>query len=129
MDSGLRPRNSAAGRRHSIVRAFGFSCAGLAHAFRSERAFRQETLLLVLGAPLSFVVSDDFLRRAVLVAALLVVLAVELLNTCVEKICDRMTPEPDSAVKAIKDMGSAAVFCSLFASALLWGGALVSRFS
>lgn len=133
LDSRLRPRDIAedftAGRRHSVVRAFGFSCSGLAHAFRSERAFRLETLFLALGVPLSFFVADDFFRRAALVAALLVVLAVELLNTGVEKLCDRMTRGPDPVVKAVKDMGSAAVLCSLVACALLWGGALLTRFS
>jgi diacylglycerol kinase (ATP) len=114
---------------HSIFGAFRFSMAGLAHAFRSERAFRQELLLLACGFPLSFVAADGFFRRAVLVAALLMVLVVELLNTCVEKLCDRIDPSPDPAIKAIKDMGSAAVFCALCACALLWGGALWARFA
>jgi diacylglycerol kinase (ATP) len=131
MDAGLKPRGAAEAspRRgpHSIWRAFGFSRAGLAQAFLSERAFRLELLLLAFGVPLAFVLADDVFRRAALIAALVFVLAVELLNTCMEKLCDRIDASPDPAIKAIKDMGSAAVFCALCACALLWSGALWAR--
>ncbi len=129
MEQGFQPDCPAQSRPNTIFRAFGFSLAGLAHAFRSERAFRQEVLLLAFGLPLSFVAADDFFRRAVLVAALLMVLAVELLNTGLEKLCDRINPSDDPVIKAIKDMGSAAVFCALLACALLWGGAIWERFA
>jgi diacylglycerol kinase (ATP) len=55
------------------------------------------------------------------------VIAIELLNTCIEKLCDHVTPVLHPEVKAVKDMGSAAVFCSLFAAGILWLLALLAR--
>jgi diacylglycerol kinase (ATP) len=55
-------------------------------------------------------------------------MAVELLNTAIEKLCDHVTPERHEQVRAIKDMGSAAVFCALALAALLWGAAGVAFF-
>jgi diacylglycerol kinase (ATP) len=112
-----------------IVRAFAASLAGLGNAMKTEAAFRQEVAALIAAVPLSFVLTPDFFRRAELVASLLAVLAVELLNTSVEKLCDRTTPHIDPGIKIIKDLGSAAVFCALLMAGLLWTGAVLARFA
>jgi diacylglycerol kinase (ATP) len=72
--------------------------------------------------------TPDYFRRAELIACLLAVLAVELLNTSIEKLCDHTTPQFDPAIKIIKDMGSAAVFCALCMAGVVWIGAVVARF-
>ena len=111
-----------------ILRAFVATCSGLAVAFRSERAFRQEVVVLAAAVPVSFLLTPDFFRRAELIACLLAVLAVELLNTSIEKLCDHTTPQINPNIKIVKDMGSAAVFCSLCMAGVMWGAAALERF-
>jgi diacylglycerol kinase (ATP) len=111
----------------SLLRATLASLEGIRAALRSERAFRQETLLLVLALPASFALTPDMFRRGELIASLLAVLAVELLNTGIEKLCDHTTPHLDPHIKVIKDMGSAAVFCALGMAVTLWGAAAMAR--
>ncbi len=126
----LRPADLATDpSKPRLFRAFAASVAGLASAMKTEAAFRMEVGVLVAAIPVSFVLTPDFFRRAELVASLLAVLAVELLNTSLEKLCDRTTPHIDPAIKIIKDMGSAAVFCALLMAGLLWTGAILARFS
>ncbi|MBM3608576.1 MAG: diacylglycerol kinase, partial [Alphaproteobacteria bacterium] len=66
-------------------------------------------------------------QRIALIGVMLIILAVELLNTCVEKLCDHVTPERHPQIKAVKDMGSAAVFCALALAGLVWLAALAER--
>jgi diacylglycerol kinase (ATP) len=110
------------------LRAFVATCSGLKAAFRSERSFRQEVFVLVAALPAAFALTPDFFRRAELIACLLAVLAVELLNTSIEKHCDHTTPRIDPAIKIVKDMGSAAVFCALCMAGVMWIGAGLERF-
>jgi diacylglycerol kinase (ATP) len=114
--------------KHHIFRALKASLAGIASAWRTERAFRLEVAVLAAAFPAAFLLTPDFFRRAELIACLLAVLAVELLNTSIEKLCDRTTPQIDPAIKAVKDMGSAAVFCALCMTGLVWIGAALARF-
>ena len=111
----------------SLLRATLASLEGLRAAIRTERAFRQELMLLALSAPASFALTPDFFRRGELIASLLAVLAIELLNTGIEKLCDHTTPEFNPHIKVIKDMGSAAVFCALGMATVIWGGAVLAR--
>jgi diacylglycerol kinase (ATP) len=112
-----------------IVRAFAASVAGLANAIRTEAAFRTEVAVLAVAIPVSFVLTSDFFRRGELIASLLAVLAIELLNTSVEKLCDHTTPRIDPAIKIVKDLGSAAVFCALLMAGAVWLGAALARFA
>lgn len=110
-----------------LIRSTENSLAGLRHALKTERALRMEVAVLVVLVPLSLIVGADLWQRAVLVAAGLFVIAVELLNTCVEKLCDHVTPVLHPQVKVVKDMGSAAVFCALLAAGVLWLSAVLAR--
>ncbi|WP_374545222.1 diacylglycerol kinase [Rhodoblastus sp.] len=112
-----------------ILRALEASLAGLACALKTEQAFRLEALVLAAALPASFALTPDFSRRAELIAVLLAVLAVELLNTSIEKLCDRTTPQIDPVIKAVKDMGSAAVFCALCMAGVVWIGAALARWA
>jgi diacylglycerol kinase (ATP) len=100
---------------------------GLRAAARSEAAIREELVALVLAVPLAFVVGTDNWKRALLIAAVLLILAVELLNTGLEKLADAVTTAPDPAIGRIKDMGSAAVGVALVIAALIWLAALGDR--
>ena len=111
-----------------LLRAFVATCSGFAVAFRSERSFLQEVFVLAAAFPAAFALTPDFFRRAELIACLLAVLAVELLNTSIEKLCDHTTPRIDPAIKIVKDMGSAAVFCALCMAGMMWIGAVLERF-
>jgi diacylglycerol kinase (ATP) len=101
---------------------------GLVAVTRSEAAFRQELFLLALAVPLAFLLTEEVGRRFMLIGMVVFILIVELLNTAIEKLCDRITRKNDAAIKAIKDMGSAAVGLSLLAAGAIWIWIAVERF-
>ena len=103
-----------------VFHAFLNSCAGLADAFRHESAFRQEILLAAILIPCAFLAPVGPVERALLVAAVLLVMVVELLNTGVEVAIDRISFERHSLSKRAKDIGSAAVFVSLVLCVVVW---------
>ena len=111
-----------------IWRATINSWNGLVAVTRSEAAFRQELALLVLGVPLAFFLTPDVTRRFALIGVLVFLLIVELLNTAIEKLSDRVTRKTDPAIKRVKDMSSAAVGLSLLAAGAVWIWVLVERF-
>jgi diacylglycerol kinase (ATP) len=111
-----------------IWRATINSWNGLIAVTRSEAAFRQELALLVIGVPLAFFLTPDAARRLVLIGVLVFLLIVELLNTAIEKLGDRVTRKSDPAIKRVKDMGSAAVGLSLLAAGAIWIWAVIERF-
>lgn len=100
---------------------------GLAFAIRSEQAVREELIALALAIPLALLVGATTMRRVELVAAVALVLVVELLNTAIEKLADRLTVEHDPQIGRVKDMGSAAVGVSLAVAGLFWLFALGER--
>ena len=97
-------------------------------AAHGETAFRQELLLLALSVPLAFLLAADNWKRLVLIAVVLLVLVVELLNTAIEKLADRVSREHDPLIGAAKDIGSAAVAVSLLLAGLFWLLALYEAF-
>jgi diacylglycerol kinase (ATP) len=100
---------------------------GLIFAIRSEQAIRQELFALLLALPLAWFVGTTAARRVELVAVVLLLLAIELLNTAIEKLADRLTIDHDPRIGHIKDMGSAAVGVVLLIVGLTWGSAVVER--
>ena len=103
-----------------IWRASFYSAEGLRAALRHEHAFRQELLLCALLLPFALFLPLIAMERAVLIAALLLVLIVELLNSAIEAIVDRVSLENHDLSKRAKDLGSAAVFLSLTVVAVTW---------
>ena len=110
-----------------ILRATVNTWNGLVAAMRSEAAFRQELAALVVALPLAFVVATEPWKRLALIAAVLLVIAVELVNTAIEKLCDHVTTATNPAIGRIKDMGSAAVGVALAIAGLTWLVALGER--
>ena len=110
-----------------LYNAFFYSMQGLGWGFRHEPALRQEIVLVAVGAPLAAWLAPNAPAFLALMGGLLLLLAVELLNTGLEKLCDFITTERREAIGRIKDMGSAAVFCLLVLNAGLWGWALWAK--
>jgi diacylglycerol kinase (ATP) len=93
---------------------------GLAFAIRSEQAVREELTALVLAVPLGWLIGVTAMRRLELVAVVALVLVVELLNTAIEKLSDRLTTDHDPQIGRVKDMGSAAVGVAIVLAGLFW---------
>ena len=101
---------------------------GLLAAARSEEAFRQELIALVLAIPLAFLLADAAWKRLALIGVVVFVLVVELLNTAIEKLADRVNLAIDPQIGRVKDMGSAAVGLALLIAGAAWLLALAERF-
>lgn len=88
------------------------SISGLVFAW-SDKSFKAEIYLGILLLPIVLAVDGPLIAKIAVVTTYLLVLVVELLNTALEKLCDRVTLDHDPAIKAVKDMASAAVFLML----------------
>ena len=100
---------------------------GLAFAIRSEQAIREELIALALALPMAWLVGATVMRRVELIVAVAFVLVVELLNTAIEKLSDRLTTDHDPQIGRVKDMGSAAVGVALVMAGLFWLFAIAER--
>lgn len=107
-----------------IVRAAGYSMAGLTSAYRGESAFRQEFWLAAVLLPMSFWIGRGWVEVALLAGSVLLVLIVELLNSSIEAAIDRVSFEIHDLSKRAKDLASAAVFLSLLLCGGIWAAAL-----
>jgi diacylglycerol kinase (ATP) len=96
------------------------SFRGIVDGVRTEAAVREEAVLLAVALPLGFVLAPSAAWYVAMIGAILLILAVEFLNTAVEKLSDHVTPEHHYAIGRIKDFGSAAVFCALSFTGLVW---------
>ena len=104
------------------------SLRGLGYGIRHEAAIRGEVILLVVGIPLGLAVAPSAAWYVAMIGSLLVLLAVELLNTAIETFADYVTRERHAEIRKIKDFGSAAVFCALCLVGLIWLAAITLRF-
>jgi diacylglycerol kinase (ATP) len=120
-----KPGNTGVRR---IVNATFFSLAGLRAAWQHEAAFRQEVMLAVVLIPTGVWLGRTAVERALLIGSCLLVLVVELLNSGIEAIVDRVGLEPHRLSGQAKDLGSAAVFVSLVLVLVVWGLIAWSRF-
>ncbi|MDR1646845.1 MAG: diacylglycerol kinase [Zoogloeaceae bacterium] len=105
--------------------AFAYSRRGFVAAWQNEAAFRQEMLLLVVTLPLGFWLGKNGVERALLLGSVLLAPVVELLNSGLEAIVDKTTPELHELAGRAKDMGSAAVLLVLLLAAVVWGCVLL----
>ena len=103
-----------------LVNATGYSWAGLRAAWRNEDAFRQEALLCAALVPVALWLGDSAVERALLIGSLLLVVIVELLNSGIEAVVDRIGQERHELSGRAKDIGSAAVFVALLNAAAVW---------
>ena len=117
--------------RNEIIRlknAIKFSKQGFMQAWHGEAAFRFEVVLAAILIPTAIILPVTALERVVLIASLLLVLIVELLNSAIEAVVDRIGTEEHPLSGMAKDMGSAAVLVSLFVVIFTWGSILANFF-
>ena len=104
-----------------IWRAFFYSMAGFSAALKYEHAFRQELFLVLVLLPLAVFLPLSIGEKALLISTLLLVLVVELLNSAIEAVVDRISLDNHDLSKRAKDLGSAAVFLSCVIVIVIWG--------
>jgi len=100
--------------------AFKWSLDGLISAFKGESAFRQELLLAGSLIPLGLYLGNGGVEKALLVFPVLLLLIVELINTAIESVVDRIGTEKHELSKRAKDIGSAAVFLLVILLVITW---------
>ena len=98
-----------------------YSAAGIRAGWNHEAAFRQEIVLCLALIPVAFWLGNTAVERVLLIGSCLLVLIVELLNSAVEAAIDRIGADRHTLSGRAKDMGSAAVFISLWIVIITWG--------
>lgn len=109
-----------------VWNAFHYSRAGLYAAFTCEDAFRQEAMLAALLIPITFFLPVGGIGRALMIASVLLVLIVELLNSAIEAVVDRVSLDRHHLSKRAKDIGSAAVLLALINVVSVWACVLLA---
>ncbi|WP_313390954.1 diacylglycerol kinase [Acinetobacter sp.] len=120
MSSYRSPYKGTSGTQR-IFNATRYSMAGFKTAFQNEAAFRQILLINLILIPLSFWIPVSPAEQALMVAVCLLALIIELINSAIEAVVDRISMERHELSKNAKDMGSAAQFVALSLIALTWG--------
>ncbi|MBL8447819.1 MAG: diacylglycerol kinase [Zoogloeaceae bacterium] len=108
-----------------VWRAFTYSLDGLRAAITHEAAFRQELALVLVLVPVGLWLGHDTLERVLLVGSLFQVLIVEIINSAIEAVVDRVSLDRHDLSKRAKDLGSAAVLISLGLALWVWAGLLL----
>jgi len=120
------PSNEPRGPRQ-MARALVWSFKGLRAAWTCEASFRLEGYLFIVMFPLGLWLGNGMLEKAMLCGSLILVLSAELLNSAVEAVVDKVSPEFHELAGRAKDMGSAAVFLLMLNVILCWGLLLGGR--
>ena len=103
-----------------VWKALHYSADGLIATFRNETAIRLELIMAVALIPIALILPLNGIEKVMLIGSVLLVLVVELLNTAVESVVDRVSEETHHLSKRAKDAGSAAVFISLVILGITW---------
>ena len=103
-----------------LMNAFGNSMKGFVGVYKNEAAFRQELLLAVILVPAGLYLGHNGIERVLLIGSVLLVLVVEILNSSIEAVVDRIGLERHELSGLAKDLGSAAVFLALVMVAITW---------
>ena len=111
-----------------ILPATRYALAGLSAAWKHEHAFRQEVVMVVILSVLALSLSISSFQKLFLIGVLVFVLIVELFNSAIEAVVDRVSLERHELSKNAKDMGSAAVMLSILIAAASWIVVLFNRF-
>ena len=120
-----KPNSTGVGR---IIKATQCSIQGFKAVYIHESAFRQELLLALILLPLSIVVAQTPIQFALLNGVLLIVLLVEIINSAIEAVVDRISLEHHELSGRAKDLGSSAVFIALSLCVLVWGAILFNNY-
>ena len=103
-----------------LRKACTYSLQGLSCCFEKEEAFRQEVMLAIFAIPLGLWLGDTAAEKALLAGSILFLMIVEILNTGLERVVDRISTDHHPLSGEAKDMGSAAVMLAIGLVALVW---------
>ncbi|MFS1562510.1 MAG: diacylglycerol kinase [Candidatus Arsenophonus phytopathogenicus] len=103
-----------------IIKATGYSLKGLRAAWKSEAAFRQEAIMVVIAIIVAFLLDVQWIERLLLISSMVLIAIVELLNSAIEAVVDRIGTELHELSAKAKDIGSAAVFISICLAIFIW---------
>ena len=125
----LKQRSAVPGKggMSRIAESFANTLGGLREGILTEAAIKQEIAIAAVALPLSFFLADSVWIWVALIASLLLVLAVEFLNTAIERLCNHLHPGRHEAIRATKDLASAGVFFALLLAGLVWSAALLLK--
>ena len=108
-----------------IINATEYSWLGIKAAYLHEAAFRQELGLLIFLIPVAIIVGETLFETLILISSLVFILLVEIINSAIEAVVDRMGDEMHPLSGRAKDMGSAAVFLAFVITTLIWAAILL----
>jgi diacylglycerol kinase (ATP) len=111
-----------------ILKAMIYSWEGFKTAWTHEMAFRIETIVIAALLPIGIWIGETAVEWALLIGSSMLVLIVELLNSAVENVVDRIGSEHHILSKHAKDLGSAAAALSMLTAAIIWGLIVCARF-
>ncbi len=103
-----------------LVNTIFFSFAGFKAAWVNEEAFRQEVIIFLLVVPLAIWLGENNIEILLLISTVILVLVVELINTAIETVVDRVGVEYHELAGRAKDIGSAAVMLSILMAIMTW---------
>ena len=104
-----------------ILKAFTYSGKGLMTVFKTEAAFRQDLIVFILGGIICFLLSLTGLERALMMFCLFLILLMELINSAIEVIIDRISPKYHVLSGQAKDIGSSLVLIAFINAIVVWG--------
>ena len=108
-----------------IVAAFGYSIKGLKAAYKNEAAIRQELMAGVIIVPLAFFVAENGIELALLLGSAILVFLMELINSAIESVVDRIGAEHHELSGQAKDIGSALVLIAILLCFVTWGAIIL----
>ena len=111
-----------------IIKAAGYSYKGLSAAWQHEAAFRQELVVTLLAIILAVWLDVGAIARILLIGSVALVMIVEILNSAIEAVVDRICSEHHELSGRAKDMGSAAVSLAIVLALFVWGTVLWQHF-
>lgn len=110
-----------------IVKAAGYSWKGIRAAWQHEAAFRQEAVAAIVAILIACWLDVDAVTRVLLIGSVVMVIIVEILNSAIEAVVDRIGPEIHPLAGRAKDMGSAAVLLSIILAIFVWAMLLIAH--
>ena len=111
-----------------IIKAAGYSWKGVRAAWLNEAAFRQESVAVILAIVIACWLDVDAITRVLLIGSVVLVMIVEILNSAIEAVVDRIGTDFHELSGRAKDMGSAAVLMSILLALANWGMLLWSHY-
>lgn len=110
-----------------LFKATHYSLKGLKAVWQQETAFRQECVLLLIAISIALALDISRTQQLLLIAPVALVLIIEIINSAIETIINRISQTPHPLSGQAKDMGSAAVFLTLLLAIFIWSAILWKR--